>query len=158
MEGASYHSEFGKVKRGFCKSLKGMLESPLMIDDVALRFLSRRNYTREELRRKLSLKGFGQSEIGDVLVRLSKRGYIDDDTTGSYRFQRWVEKGYGPRYIAVKMQQQGLTMPDYSDALQRQVLKGLLMDPPFAGMERLACMRKLYRRGFDEWMVREVCS
>ncbi len=47
-------------------------------EESALRLLGIRDYSREEMRRKLTAKGFGAGEVEEVVRKLEVRGLIDD--------------------------------------------------------------------------------
>lgn len=80
--------------------------------EQALRFLAIRNHSTAELKNKLVRKGYSAEEITDVLEDFTARGWLDDAELSRRVFERYVEDGiYGNSYIAYKMEQKGLTMP-----------------------------------------------
>lgn len=120
-----------------------------MIEKIALRLLSLKTQTTEELRRKLTLRGFSSEEIDPVLTKMARLGYLNDQETTERRFQVFLKKGYGPRYVAPKMKQQGLAMPPYSTELQKEVAQALLKTASFKRKDAQKKGLALQRKGFD---------
>lgn len=128
-----------------------------MIEKIALRLLSLKSRSQEELRKKLTLKGFAAGEIAEVIHKLTQLGYLNDAEATELRFKSLVQKGYGPRYVALKMREQGLKMPPYSRRLQREAVEAVCRTAAFKakkGVRQQGAM--LYRRGFDTDVIQEV--
>ncbi len=102
-----------------------------MIEKIVLRLLSIKSRTAHELRKKLILKGFGQDEIEAAIQKFTKLGYLNDQEVLDRRFESYLKRGYGPRLIALKFKQQGLKMPSYPSALQKEIAQGLLKTAAF---------------------------
>ncbi|MGH2639772.1 MAG: hypothetical protein ACRDF4_10940, partial [Rhabdochlamydiaceae bacterium] len=81
-----------------------------MIEKIVLRLLTLKSRTTEELRKKLSLRGFGHDEIEAVIQKFIKLGYLNDQEILNRRFEAFLKRGYGPRLVALKFKQQGLKM------------------------------------------------
>lgn len=120
-----------------------------MIEKIVLRLLAMKSRTTEELRKKLILKGFPSSEIEAVIQKFTKLGYLNDQEICERRFQIYLQKGYGPRFIALKMKEHGLRMPPYPTPLQRQVASKLLKTAAFQRKDPAKKGAALQRRGFD---------
>ncbi len=120
-----------------------------MIEKIVLRLLSIKSRTTEELRKKLSLKGFGRDEIEAVIKKFTKLGYLNDQEILDRRFEAYLKRGYGPRLVALKFKQQGLKMPPYGTALQKQVVEALLKTAAFKKKDPQKQGAALQRRGFD---------
>ncbi|CAM0117717.1 regulatory protein RecX [Rhabdochlamydiaceae symbiont of Dictyostelium giganteum] len=120
-----------------------------MIEKTALRLLGIKNRSQEELRQKLLAKGFPLSEINGIIQKLVDLGYIQDENTTKTRFQMYLNRGYGPRYIKIKLKQQGLLMPPYSLELQKKVATKLLENPSLQKKDQKQKAALLSRRGFD---------
>lgn len=128
-----------------------------MIEKIAIRLLAIKSRTTEELRKKLTLRGFPGVEIEAVIQKFTSQGYLSDEEIVARRFQAYLEKGYGPRYIALKLKQQGLRMPPYPAALQKQVALKLLRKASFQSKDAQKRGAALQRRGFDLDVICQVC-
>lgn len=139
--------------------------------EIALRLLSRRDHSRQELRQKLLLRRIAPAEAEAVLGDLVARGVLDDA-----RYARKAalylggEKLLGPRRVREKLSQKGIP-PDFlaeaeKDAerefpaeerlrsLARNKLKSRTLgelSPPEQGK----LVRFLYQRGFSWGQIRE---
>jgi regulatory protein len=127
-----------------------------MIEKIALRLLTIKSRTKEELRKKLKLKGFGDEEIERTIQKFSAMGYLNDLEIAERRFEAFLRRGYGPRLVALKMKQQGIKMPLYSAALQRQVAQKLLQTAAFKKKDPQKQGAALQRRGFDLNVIYEI--
>ena len=93
------------LKRGW-KEPAGNLKNA---EEIALRLLAKRDYSREEMRHKLTAKGFPFREIDDTLRKLEDRKILDD-----FRYAQHLaialarEKGLGPQRIRQKFFQKGI--------------------------------------------------
>jgi SOS response regulatory protein OraA/RecX len=127
-----------------------------MIEKIVLRLLSIKSRTTEELRKKLSLRGFGSDEIACVIQKFTKLGYLNDLEIVERRFEAYLKRGYGPRLVALKLQQQGLKMPPYPLSLQKQVAQALLQTAAFKKKDFQKQGAALQRRGFDLEVIYQV--
>ncbi len=127
-----------------------------MIEKIVLRLLSIKSRTTEELKKKLILKGFGHREIEEIIQKFIKLGYLNDSEILDRRFESYLKKGYGPRWVAIKLRQQGLKMPFYSFSLQKKVALNLLQKPSFRNKDPQKQSAALQRRGFDLEVIYEV--
>lgn len=76
---------------------------------VAIRMLARREHSRCEIQTRLSGKGFGESEIDNVIEQL-----LNDDHLNEARFTEafvasHVLRGSGPLKIRAELQQRGIS-------------------------------------------------
>ena len=82
-----------------------------MADEVlhaAVGYLSRREYSRQELMQKLQAKGYEQERILTCLERLSREGLQSDERfTEAFVISR-LQKGQGPMRIRVELRQRGV--------------------------------------------------
>ena len=120
-----------------------------MIEKIVLRLLSIKSRTTQELRKKLSLKGFGHDEIESVIQKFTNLGYLNDQEILDRRFEAFLKRGYGPRLISLKFKQQGLKMPPYPTSLQKEVAQTLLKTAAFRKKDPQKQGAALQRRGFD---------
>lgn len=127
-----------------------------MIEKIVIRLLAIKSRTTEELRKKLSLKGFGRDEIELTIQKFTKLGYLNDQEILERRFEAFLRRGYGPRLVAMKFKQQGLKMPPYSTALQKQVALNLLKTAAFKKKDPQKQGAALQRRGFDLEVIYQV--
>ena len=75
----------------------------------ALRFLSFRDHTEEELRVRLARAGFAPKTVEATLHRLSELHYIDDERFARHWvFTRAEDRGYGRARIARELLDKGL--------------------------------------------------
>lgn len=129
--------------------------------EQALRFLAIRNHSSTELKNKLFRKGYSEDEIADVLEDLSNKGWVDDESLAQRVFEHYVEEGvYGNSYIAYKMAQKGLIMPQQMSAEQELsraealVRKKLLRPGLVLTRRKLASF--LANRGYGSSVVRGI--
>ncbi len=79
------------------------------VEDIALRLLSFRDHSRQELRQKLISRKISRDETEEILDRLERRGFLDDA-----RFARRMaahlskDKLAGNYYILQKLSQKGV--------------------------------------------------
>ena len=77
--------------------------------ESALRLLAKRDHSREEMRRKLTVKGFAPEEIERALNRLTGRGILDDFRYAQrLAFYLTREKLFGPQRVSQKLFQKGI--------------------------------------------------
>jgi regulatory protein len=127
---------------------------------VALQLLGRRDYTREELRRKLHDRGFGADEIDRVLDALREQG-LQDDMRAARAFVRTAShiKGRGPLRIRQELKARGvpgetiaavtsdLTPEQVREAIG-QILTKKKVVHPIGPADRRRLFQHLVRRGF----------
>lgn len=122
--------------------------------NTAYRWLSARSYPKPVLKKKLRGKGFS-SEVSDrVIADLERLGLLNDTEDLQRAAEKEFRKGYGPRYVAMKLNAMGLDgekaakMMDEKrqiDAIRKWLAK---KDPKKAA-------RALYRRGFDPHLIQK---
>lgn len=91
-------------------------ESARAANDMALAFLSRRERTTEEVRRKLGAS-FDDAVTSAVITRLLDLGYLNDEAYAARYASVRLERGYGPRRIAQELRRRGLPAEVVSTAL-----------------------------------------
>lgn len=78
-------------------------------EETALRLLARRDYSREEMRRKLTAKGFPSGETDDTLRKLEVRKVLDDFRYAQHLAIAFAkEKLLGPQQMSQKFFQKGI--------------------------------------------------
>lgn len=137
---------------------------------AALRWLSLRPRSREEISNRLHREGYNDETITSVLEKLSEEKYIDDlDFAMRFAQSRLRKKAMGERALAYELNKKGIA-PD----LIRQVIQKFVPDSDLPSVLRLAekkyvtiresDQRKkqiklsafLQQRGFDTDTIRKV--
>lgn len=121
-------------------------------EEVALRLLARRDYSREELRQKLTKKGFALAEIEEVLAKLSAAQLLND---GQYA-QRLAsyygrEKFWGPGRIKQKLREKGI-----AEELAQEVIAQEEKNFPAVEKLRALLKKKLKKRTLGELAPKEI--
>lgn len=80
--------------------------------DKAIDYLSRREHSRLELKRKLTQKEFDPTEIETVLTQLIEKNLQSDERFAQSYVRYRQQAGFGPKRIAMELQERGV-----SDAL-----------------------------------------
>lgn len=81
---------------------------PHHLKRVALRLLTRRDYSECGIRKILKIKGFDEADIHTVLLELIQAGYVNDSRfTENYIASR-RNRGYGPLRILRELQMHGI--------------------------------------------------
>jgi regulatory protein len=76
--------------------------------NIAVRLLSRREYTRKEIRQKLDQRGFTGGLIDKLLEQLISNGYQSDERFAEHYTRFRASKGYGPKRIRLELQEKGV--------------------------------------------------
>lgn len=114
---------------------------------AAFQLLAIKSRSTEELRKKLTLRGFPLPDIEEALRYCQQEGYLNDDQLAKRKVEQLEAKGYGPRYIRMKLKSWGLKNPGTSP--ERDVIRALLKK---AGWKKKTPQQKaaaLARRGFS---------
>ncbi len=120
-------------------------------EETALGLLARRDHSREEMRLKLTAKGFPPAEIEDTLRKLEAKKILDDS-----RYARHLaislaqEELLGPQRLRQKFFQKGIPADLAQDAMA-------IAEATFSVKERLRQIveRKLKGRRLDELTLSE---
>lgn len=143
--------------------------------DAALNFLSYRQRTGLEVRRKLASRGFGEATIAAALGRLSAVGLVDDEAfIGAYVRDRVAHRPMGVRRMVQELYLKGIprdvALPviermlhdegiDERALAERVVSKKKLTaagDPEDLALAKRRVRDQLLRRGFQPRVVRDV--
>jgi regulatory protein len=88
---------------------------------AAFRLLGRRDYSREELRKKLAGKGFPAEEVDLVLGDFDRRGLLDDSKLAQRLAQFYSrEKLWGPQKVLAKLSQRGIPLHLAKDVVGKE--------------------------------------
>jgi len=135
------------------------------VEAAGVRLLAGREHSIEELRRKLTHKGYPPEIIGQVVEKLvSKRLVSDDRFTASF-VHHHAKRGQGPMRIRAALRQQGIKDAQVEDALRcaeidwvrlaREVRRRKFgAGTPRSLGERAKQARFLQYRGFDAEQLR----
>jgi len=141
------------------------------IQRAAKSLLAARDHSRQELRRKLDVRGYASADIDAVLDDLIARALLDEERLAEAYVGERSRKGFGPARIRHELRQKGLE----SDCIERhlvsdrdQLLDMIKMaherkygeDPPGDPKERARRGRFLEYRGFPGDLIRRFldCS
>jgi regulatory protein len=99
--------------------------------------LSRRDHSEAEVRQKLTKKGFGSSDIAEVIVWLKEKKYVNDAKFArAYAESILRQKAVGPKWLAMKLKEKKIA----SDIIQEEVQR------VFAGKEG-----EIAKRAAEKW-------
>lgn len=87
------------------------------IEAAALAALARRDHSAEEIRDKLTRRGFDGDAVDEVLISLSAAGLQDDARFVEAFVSARVGRGHGPVRIAQDLRQRGIAADDVEQAL-----------------------------------------
>ena len=132
---------------------------------AAVRFLSRREHSTEELKRKLAAKGHPEASIETVLDKLGKKKWVSDERFTTNYVHHHARRGQGPVRIRAELRQQGITDAQIQqevgasardwDALAAEVRRRKFgAELPKAAAERAKQARFLQYRGFNSDQIR----
>ncbi|MBL8269904.1 regulatory protein RecX [Steroidobacter sp.] len=79
------------------------------VEVAAVRLLSRREHSTEELKRKLAARGYPEASIAAVLDKLGKKNWVSDERFAANYVHHHARRGQGPMRIRAELRQQGIT-------------------------------------------------
>lgn len=85
--------------------------------EQALRRLAQREYSEEELRRRLKAYTENTADIETVLTQLKEAGHLSDDRFIEAYIQSRVRRGFGPIRIRGELQEKGISKQDIEPSL-----------------------------------------
>ena len=139
--------------------------------NTALRILTRRDHSRQELSRKLQARGYVEKTINDVISECERFDYINDERTAQVFIRRLQRKGYGRKRIQFELNLKGLhgqniqriLSKHVSDADERQSAKRIYKkNSKRFNREKNELKRKdkiyrfLHSRGYSQTVISEV--
>lgn len=135
------------------------------VEAAAVRLLSRREHSTEELKRKLSAKGHAEASIEAVLDKLGKKKWVSDERFAANYVHHHARRGQGPVRIRAELRQQGLTDSQIQQevgaaerdwaALAAEVRRRKFgAELPRTAAERAKQARFLQYRGFNSDQIR----
>ncbi len=142
------------------KQLKSLDEG----EEYALRLLSIRDYSREEMQHKFEGKGLRADAAEEVLRKLEARGLLDDERYAQRLAAFYTrEKLLGPQRVVQKLRQKGISLElakettrraEQNGASQERLRKVLRMKLKGQGLDQIEPRQKkrlanhLFQRGF----------
>ena len=156
---------------------KGKDKSPLektqaslqKLKENALKLLSRRDHSAQELKSKLGLRYLVSDETFEELLRyLKKFDYlVRPEILASRLVKAYQTQGRGARWIEGKLKTKGLSMPEVSDEEVKEIdaakiflarkLRGKCL-AELTSDEKVKMMRSLVVRGFSHSLVADVMT
>ena len=118
---------------------------------TALSLLARRRHSRDEVRRKLSARGFEPAVTERVLAECERLGYINDEVTASFFVEELVRKQVGLNRIRGEMADRGFA----PDLIHRMIDEHLLEERELEIARRAMEKRAASIRENDHWKRRE---
>ena len=88
------------------------------VEAAAVRLLTRREHSIEELRRKLLSKGYPPDTIEPVVQKLAGKRLVSDERFTSSFVHHHAKRGQGPVRIRAELRQQGIADPQVEEALR----------------------------------------
>jgi regulatory protein len=138
---------------------------------VALRILSGRDHSRQELGQKLAKKGIPEDTVNQVLLACDRLCYLDDRRFAENMLNAIFQKGYGRHYLRAYLKKRGidseiienlLNGKDFEEKESKSAQEALkkksaLLDSAQDETKRLATLyRYLYSRGFSWELIRRL--
>jgi len=128
------------------------------IRDSAVRYLARREYGIEELRRKLIQRGAEPDIVEQVVADCTEKGLVSDERFTEMYVRMRIRRCFGPMKIRGELRQRGI--PDDLISAELQVDQEIWVDAAaqWAGRrihaeldfaQKAKVHRKLMNRGFD---------
>ena len=142
---------------------------PVAIENAAVRYLSRRDYSTGELRDKLTKKGFEAEAVEAVIATLVERDWVDDARFAHTQAEILVRKGWGPLQISRKLQHHGVPRDladeaveamgeetSWSEACRERLERKFAPAEELSQEEKEKAYRHLMYRGFPGGIIRRV--
>ncbi|WP_202840241.1 recombination regulator RecX [Luteimonas saliphila] len=131
----------------------------------ALGLLTRREHSRKELTRKLTMRGVDPGEVEAAVERLAGEGWQDDARFAESLVRGRAASGYGPRHVRAELGTHGLDGDAIAAAmgafeadwteLARDLVRRRFGDAgPRDPVQRRKAAELLMRRGFDGDCIR----
>jgi len=124
----------------------------------ALKLLSKRDYFKEELRKKLIQKGFSEGEIAETIKYLEDNEYINDEKLLQRYKEKYSQKGFSYVKLKSKLYSKGYILDDefsYEEELKSALnrLKKYKKEKDFYSI-----VKYLINRGFSYQVAKEATN
>lgn len=137
------------------------------IREAALRLLARREHSRVELTRKLTLRGWSEADVDPVVDELTAGNLQSDERFAEGFVRQRVEKAYGPVRIRAELNERGIDRSQAARALETESPDWFAIaanwyerrygsNPPADLKEKSRRQQALARRGFAHEHIREL--
>ncbi|ADJ27745.1 regulatory protein RecX [Nitrosococcus watsonii] len=137
--------------------------------NLLLGMLARREYSRWELQRKLTTRGYPSWVIEGALADLCQNNLQSDERFTESYFRSRVERGFGPRRIAAELKQRGIGVALIAESLAQERKnwhsqamtvrnKRFGQALPSSPKERARQIRFLQYRGFTQEQINHALS
>ena len=146
---------FAALKRASAKALDRQ---------KALELLSRRPYSRREIRDKLLRRGADEQSAEDCVEWLSEHGFLDDGEYAGAVARHYTAKGYGPGRVKSELRRRGLSseqteqtlseLPENTEKIDAYIARRLSDPKDRDSVRRIGAA--LYRRGYSWEEIREA--
>lgn len=93
-------------------------ESVAAAKQKALSLLDKRDYSRAELLRKLTEKGYADAAAQAAVDRLTELGFVDDGRYAPIVVRHYAAKGYGRARVRMELQRRGIPKALWDTALE----------------------------------------
>lgn len=131
---------------------KKKAQSLLTGEEFALRLLARRDYSQEEMRKKLIQKGFPFGEVEEVLEKITTQRLINDRRYAQRLINYYGQgKFWGPYRLIQKLREKGIS-PELAKEVVTEEEKN------FSASKRLKALlkKKLKNRALTELSAKEI--
>jgi regulatory protein len=136
---------------------------------AAMRLLTRREHSCQELKQKLQHKGFDAALVEKVTAQLQQEGLLSDARFAESYLRSRFNKGYGPIRIQQELKQRGAGEeiisatvieddPDWFELARRVREKRFGKALPGSLPERMKQQRFLQYRGFNQQQLKYALS
>lgn len=136
------------------------------INEVAIAALARREHSRLEMRRKLKLKGFDETDIDATIRKLCENNLLSDERFSESYINMRRQRGYGPIRIAQELRERGVddeliavfvdnNDPAWRELMRRQYIKKYGQTLASEYTEKAKRAKYLQTRGFPlDWIFK----
>jgi len=143
--------------------------SPRDVRLAAMRLLTRREHSCQELKQKLQQKGFNAVLVEQITRDLQQEGVLSDARFAESYLRSRYNKGYGPVRIRLELQQRGASEgiivatvieddPQWFELARRAREKRFGRALPGGAAERMKQQRFLQYRGFNQQHLKFALS
>lgn len=132
--------------------------SAAQVRDIAVRYLARREYGIEELKRKLVQRGAEPGIVEQVVADCAEQGLVSDQRFTEMYVRMRIRRCFGPMKIRGELRQRGIPDDLIADAMQMDQIIWLEAAVQWAGRrihgtldfaQKTKIHRKLMNRGFN---------
>src|SRR6185369_11934972 len=139
------------------------VSSIMNIQEKALSFLKIRPHHSEELRKKLTLRGFPAEQIDEVILKLTEDGFLNNEQFAqNYLDELLRTKTFGFYGLKAKLMQRGIPGAEAENLLKENL--SIEAETAIAqriveragDLDKIKLAQKLQRKGFRNQVIRAV--